>query len=476
MKNTLLLLAAITFAIPSFAGFNYGDEITYKVIDSNTATYQFNVEIFAQAINVGILRDSLQVTVYDCNLNSIAAFIVYNTFKPTYSMNFAPIPYEGTYTLPGAGCYRFAVTDPNRTNNTTNITGSGQVPLYVESYLLAPDLTTLNNSARFLKQPSEDIPLGDTVKFSVAASDPDGDCLSYRLVKPLASPTTTVPGYEYPDDPSLWGTNPNIFELDSISGEVTAYFDVPGTYAYSVLVVEWENGQPKGTVLRDVVFIVSNFNIEQEFSGTSTWQTNSQGVFEYTILPGQSLNLTFQFEDNTGSSDQYLFAESEVFHLPNPATFTVASTGIDTEHGTFSWTPSATDVRTTPYTVIFTGKTVTVPIPGPATEQDLTLLIYTSNTKADCYTQIWSGIEEDGETPAQIDVYPNPAGDHIFIDLGEGTAEAGVEIFDVSGKLVLAEEVNDLSPSINISSLETGVYIFRINAAGIVSSGKFVKE
>ena len=59
-----------------------------------------------------------------------------------------------------------------------------------------------------------------------------------------------------------------------------------------------------------------------------------------------------------------------------------------------------------------------------------------------------------------ISIYPNPASTTVFIDdLMEGSI---VRIYNINGKLMLSEMSNDQTASIDISSLNTGVYILNI--------------
>lgn len=72
---------------------------------------------------------------------------------------------------------------------------------------------------------------------------------------------------------------------------------------------------------------------------------------------------------------------------------------------------------------------------------------------------------------AGIKIYPNPAGDLLFIQTDKKIDYS--EIYSVNGKLLLT--VDDLV-SIDISGFDPGMYICRTYASGTVSTGKFVKR
>ncbi|MBQ4475243.1 MAG: S8 family peptidase, partial [Bacteroidales bacterium] len=85
--------------------------------------------------------------------------------------------------------------------------------------------------------------------------------------------------------------------------------------------------------------------------------------------------------------------------------------------------------------------------------------------------------ESDAEQLA-IYVYPNPADEELNIllnSLPEG--KTMIEFHDVTGRLVLSEEIKSANTSINISSLRQGVYMYRIvNGDNVIARDRIVKE
>ena len=85
--------------------------------------------------------------------------------------------------------------------------------------------------------------------------------------------------------------------------------------------------------------------------------------------------------------------------------------------------------------------------------------------------------ESDVEQLA-IYVYPNPADEELNILLNsllEGRTT--IEFHDVTGRLILSEEINSTTTSINISSLRQGVYMYRIvNGDNVIARDRIVKE
>jgi hypothetical protein len=76
------------------------------------------------------------------------------------------------------------------------------------------------------------------------------------------------------------------------------------------------------------------------------------------------------------------------------------------------------------------------------------------------------------ESANNLELYPNPAGDAITI--GSDTEYIKAEIFDVSGRIVASQYVDD--HKIDVSFLVTGNYVLRAYDKERVSVGKFVKK
>jgi|GEM_PF-6322499 len=77
------------------------------------------------------------------------------------------------------------------------------------------------------------------------------------------------------------------------------------------------------------------------------------------------------------------------------------------------------------------------------------------------------------DEPVQIKVYPNPANDFIYIEGDMLSHTAEYEIYDLGGRLRLKEN-NISSTPINVSTLEAGIYFYKITDHNTTVSGKLV--
>ncbi|PIF34283.1 putative delta-60 repeat protein/predicted secreted protein (Por secretion system target) [Flavobacterium sp. 9] len=82
---------------------------------------------------------------------------------------------------------------------------------------------------------------------------------------------------------------------------------------------------------------------------------------------------------------------------------------------------------------------------------------------------------KDFELQNSFKLYPNPVKDFITIEMNSSD-NAKLNVFDVTGQIVLSKELKATSTKLNISNLPTGVYMFQIsNETGIVTK-KVIKD
>jgi len=84
-----------------------------------------------------------------------------------------------------------------------------------------------------------------------------------------------------------------------------------------------------------------------------------------------------------------------------------------------------------------------------------------------------SGVEEENVL-ASFELFPNPAQDEVFIKTEHSNRELSVSLFDVSGRL-LREEILQQN-RIDVSQLQNGIYLFRLRdtKSGTVSTKRVV--
>ena len=74
------------------------------------------------------------------------------------------------------------------------------------------------------------------------------------------------------------------------------------------------------------------------------------------------------------------------------------------------------------------------------------------------------GIADHVAEAFTLNMYPNPTNGNLNIRC-DNVRIAQVQVFDIFGKLLLTESVNDNSTSLNLSGLASGVYVVRTTSA-----------
>lgn len=87
---------------------------------------------------------------------------------------------------------------------------------------------------------------------------------------------------------------------------------------------------------------------------------------------------------------------------------------------------------------------------------------------------IATGIDDNlDKTTKEFKIYPNPCRGEFKLALGNAAKEFKIEIFDLSGKKVFSKQNSNAGENtIRIESLESGLYIVRVQAGNEVYSGK----
>jgi len=78
-----------------------------------------------------------------------------------------------------------------------------------------------------------------------------------------------------------------------------------------------------------------------------------------------------------------------------------------------------------------------------------------------------------------VSLYPNPAANELFIDTKGFSGKTDLLLLDMSGRTILTqswEAEGDEVRSLNLKSLSSGLYLYRITNGTKVASGKMIKE
>lgn len=79
---------------------------------------------------------------------------------------------------------------------------------------------------------------------------------------------------------------------------------------------------------------------------------------------------------------------------------------------------------------------------------------------------------------SRFDIYPNPANETIFINNPGNSGPLKVLIYDISGKIVLKSDNQNIAGdknSVNVNDLRKGLYFISVSYPDITYTKKFIK-
>jgi gliding motility-associated-like protein len=333
MKKTLsLLFLLLVMAKFTFATHNRAGEITYKHIQG--LRYEITITTYTDPEMRPADRPSLQIFWGDEQAGGDPTTINRvngdgEIIAPGIKKNY----YRATHTYPGPGRYIISMEDPNRVQGVMNITGSVNIPFYIQSELIiSPFGGGANNSPVLLNAPIDNACINKLFIHNPGATDPDGDQLVYRLTSVLGAGGAPVPGFI-----------PSNVRVDSLTGDLIWNSpDVQGIFNFAIEITEIRNGDVVGRVLRDLqVFVGFCENDPPEIMQLRDTCVEAGTFLQYAITatdpnPADIVTLT-------ATGGPFVVANS-------PATFTSVSS-MGTVNGTFNWQTQCSHVRANPYLV-----------------------------------------------------------------------------------------------------------------------------
>ena len=77
---------------------------------------------------------------------------------------------------------------------------------------------------------------------------------------------------------------------------------------------------------------------------------------------------------------------------------------------------------------------------------------------------------------ANVSVYPNPTSDVIKISMEEITGNTTYRLFTITGRLILVEAIEGDITTVDMSHLESGIYLLQLQEGDKVMNYKIIKE
>jgi hypothetical protein len=88
------------------------------------------------------------------------------------------------------------------------------------------------------------------------------------------------------------------------------------------------------------------------------------------------------------------------------------------------------------------------------------------------FSPLSTGVSESIEM--DINIYPNPATDKLWIEGGVADQTSRISIFDLSGKVLVSEKVNGRKQELVVSHLSPGIYLLQFQEEEATLTRKFI--
>jgi gliding motility-associated-like protein len=350
-------------------------EITIRVINLQTSTYEFTLTLYLDQDGVDQPDDGVDQPDAVLNFGDGSPCQKSDGKKQDPVDKIIKSTYKFIHTFSGSGIYTISFNEENRNKNVLNIDNGNSVniPFYIETQLIIDPFIGVNNSPVLLIPPVDKAAVGQVFLHNPGAYDPDGDSLAFKYAVPKFLTITdavtkceygvasSVPRYQSPADPEFQGKNninggPAFYTLDSITGDME--WNTPGTagnFNVAFIIEEYRkiNGKYEriGYVTRDMQIIVSD-------------SKNKPPVIKIPrdtcVIAGSTLNAIISAEDPDNDNLRLDYFGGVFLLQDSKATFTVSG-GQPRKgpiEGIFSWNTVCSHVQLQPYQAIFKAQDV----------------------------------------------------------------------------------------------------------------------
>ncbi|MBK7871718.1 MAG: gliding motility-associated C-terminal domain-containing protein [Saprospiraceae bacterium] len=179
------------------------------------------------------------------------------------------------------------MNDPNRVGGILNVNfpNSEQIRFHIQTTYTFPNpqFQGCNNTPVLLQPPVDVACVGKRYTHNPNAFDQDGDSLSYHFIVPYQDAGLPVPNYMFPN---MINPGPmNQLSINEITGDIV--WDAPqrrGEYNLAIIIVEYRDGIPIDTIVRDMQISVGECENEPPVVETS--------LEEICVIAGQVVEVT----------------------------------------------------------------------------------------------------------------------------------------------------------------------------------------
>jgi hypothetical protein len=355
--------------------------------------------------------------------------------------------YSATITLPGP-CqdWKFSYAECCRNSAISTVDSPGAYNLYVFSLLNNFDVLC-NSSPFFLHPPVQSVCVGQSYCFINGASDIDGDSLAYQLITPLAATGTPIT-YKFPYSYSQPVISSPSVTFNALTGDLCMRPTQSDVSPFAVLVSEYREGVLIGQVERDIqIEVVPCTNALPQLSAH----------YGSSVMPG-NLCAGISYDFFLASLDINSSQQTTISYSSDITGASISNTGGLRDTLFISWTPTLSDVLTSPHCISASVRDDNCPYLGIKNYNFCFNVLDPSDP--DCLS---IGIKENAPV-AEVRVFRESFGNSYKLLWKEPHAFTSVSIFDSSGRLLFDLSVEGkVEADIRIENLSSGLYHLRMS-------------
>ncbi len=434
MKKFLILFSLLIVGFTNVYGtHNRAGEITYEYVGDATHPYRYKIRVttYTNTCNTSADRCELMINFGDNDsanaprVNGISSLCPSTAdgvmlLHPTCTkLNIYEITHDFPGPSPGQG-WEITMDDQNRNAGVNNINNSVNTSFSLITHLIINPFLGPNTSPVLLNMPLDDACVGVCFYHNPGAYDPDGDSLSYSLTTCYAN-GSPIPSWQFPP-------NMSYSSIDALRGDLVWCSPTSiAEYNIAILIKEYRRlpSSPVryfvGSVLRDMqIEVLSCVNNPPQIAH----------IDDTCIVAGTNLNFNVSATD-VQSGLITLEASGGPFQITPTASFN-STPSVSPVTGTFSWTPSCSEVLLLPYLVTF-----------KATDSD-------PGTALVDYRSVFIRVI----APAPVIVSATPSGASIIVDWNDAFCHSLIGDNPLSGYKVYRK--NSCDPFVH-DPCETGV-------------------
>ncbi|PWH83030.1 hypothetical protein DIS18_00290 [Algibacter marinivivus] len=101
-------------------------------------------------------------------------------------------------------------------------------------------------------------------------------------------------------------------------------------------------------------------------------------------------------------------------------------------------------------------------------------LINDTTVVTESLTEVTLGVDQRSISKSSLNIYPNPVKNDLNFSLSENIKTIGIEVYDITGRQIVNKDAD--TNYLNVSELNTGIYIMTVLTNNGRVSRKFIKE